>query len=213
MPLLNWPPSKGPKPPHLEVVWYFTAPKVSRKDLNFKKPASHREEQKRLLDAAWQERDRTSKHHYAVISPATRDGSSDFVDDEIVLWQHVRTVSTLTLEQAHTIIAGVGKPSRKIANYLPISTVTLELTYPLLVGRRLKIPPFIIYGEIGDGSAVKFKEQSIGYILWVASREYVRIYKNWRTYGIWGHSIDDLYFTRFKATSKGKAELSVCSSV
>lgn len=85
-----------------------------------------------------------------------------------------------------------------------VRDVNVKLEYPFDAGSKLTIHP---YKRIPGWKRGDRREMSVGYVLWHVAREYGRIYRNAKKYGVWGHEIDDLCFEGFTLHSNGKIDL------
>ena len=218
MPLLNWPPAKGPKPPHLSYKRRLAVPPPGRKDFTFTQPPESAAERRQLIEAV-------SEFHPiddGVKAPPFEDkiGGSVFpqakrkrrlkAETRFRLKHHVATIGTLNLEQAHLLVMGTGFQRRALERKLPAKPLSLEIIYPLNKGVKLKIFPFSMIDVYGDGRKVEGERMSIGYVLWMVAQEYFRIYKHWKRYGVWGHEIGDLIFEGLEV-NRGRAQVLVGS--
>jgi len=52
---------------------------------------------------------------------------------------------------------------------------------------------------------------SPGYLMWVVAKEYERIYKEHKKYGVWGHAMSDLGFERITVRPDGVVDLFIGS--
>jgi hypothetical protein len=141
---------------------------------------------------------------------------------------HIKTVASLTLLQAHRVLCVIdengcsgllvgsrgdfmprkrglgscGSLRGRRRSEAPIPpTAIVDLDYPLSRIARVTIPPFWQNGPV----------QSWGHILWQIARAYKQIYKQWKKWGVWGHSLDDLYYEGLAATRDGRLNLDVGS--
>jgi hypothetical protein len=211
--LANWPPSRGPKPPEMQIILEKFEPAPAHcTRIKFKQSKDCVEERKELVEAALE-----IKHKELLGEPAKLPRKLSrpitervYVERDFKLDHHVSTVAGLSLEQAVRMIAGVGARSKRLAYELPRKAVTIDITYPLTQGVRMRIYPYTLTQEYGDGSSVEMEYMDIGYVLWMIAREYQHIYANWKNYAVWGHEIDDLVLERITFDHRrGRAKLEV----
>ena len=118
------------------------------------------------------------------------------------LWLPVWECSTLTLRQADAMIHGTldcshepkrqrrkGETSR-LSNDLPARDLTFYIDYPLTQAARVTVRPFR-HDQKGHWGPPRM---TLGYLHWQAARAYVKVYKEHKRYGVWGHHIGDLWF-------------------
>jgi hypothetical protein len=191
MALLNWPPSKGPLPPHLKVVRSDAVLGIKRRDFAFKQPPQARAERRDLLEAAM-EHHGDPKIEEKVGMEFT--GKREKTDTEFLLDHPVVTVAQLTFWEADLLIHGVGANTGALTRRIPSRIYEIPLTYPLTLGAEIQLAPLEITLTLGNGKKEVLESQSIGYVLWVVAQEYKRIYADWRLYKPWGHGIEDLAF-------------------
>lgn len=214
MPLMNWPPSRGPKPPEIDVVGKsFEMPEPGRREFRFRQPKDAVEEQKVLVAAALsvkykelggkEQRDAKLLRDLRGADGEPRCAYERTLDLDV----HVATLATLSIEQASVLVRGVGRRRGELEYDLPTKPLLIDITYPLTVGVRLCVHPYTLTQEFGDGLKLPVRCMDVGYFLLVVAQEYKRIYDHWRRYRVWGHELDDLYFTRltFPKAGKGKA--------
>jgi len=214
--LLNWPPAKGEKPPHLQVKRTYEAPVPSRADFDFRQPRHAVEERRVILSAALDHHGQGDAVEEKIGASIPRAGRvapipRRTLERDFRLNHHVATVGTLTLEQADELLHGCGALVRRLERDLAPRPVSVDIVYPLSVGVRLKLRPFTVVEEWGDGTRSEEKRMSVGYVLWSAAREYERIYLDWAKYKVWGHGLEDLVFERLLVRPRGRLDLWVGS--
>jgi hypothetical protein len=226
MGLLNWPPSRGPKPPHLQVVdRRIDAPPVGRYDFTFKPSRLVITERKTMLEAIGHP-DLKKVEEAQVFTPDRPLPKGVMIrlklgrqylagptkrrakyPTDLGLDYHVATFSSLTPGQAISLAYGID-PKGYIEHEFAPRVLDISLTYPLSLGVRLRLKPYENVLVYGDGEEEAAREMTVGYVLWMVAQEYLRIYEEHTKYRVWGHAIDDLYFTRLKIKGR-KAELEV----
>jgi hypothetical protein len=112
-------------------------------------------------------------------------------------------VASIPFETARRLIIG-GAPKGKhgIALEIEPKPITITLDYPLSRAVTITVKPYQIHG-------CKFMD--LGYVLWQIAKQYQRIYKEHKRYGVWGHMLDDLWFERLTIDKNGQAELFIGS--
>lgn len=151
---------------------------------------------------------------------------------------HVDTLASLTLLQALNVVyvesAEIKRTEKRVrrrradrwrkrqkamVRYLrfPREAIRTRIDYPLNVPLDLVVKPYsLAWRRHRASSRMRGDTMNPAYFLWVLAREYRRIYRQHRRYGIWGHAIGDLWFERIRIMRPGKdgiwrAELSVGS--
>lgn len=217
MTMLNWPPSRGPKPPELEVTKEtYEAPDRICRDIKFAMPRTHIEERKKIVELAMEVRRnelvsrKKAEHRISWAArlyrhPRLKSARRHF---DFLLDHPVEPIADLELNKAVAVVRGMDRRSGFFGPSLPPRAVRVDLTYPLTIGVQLTIPPYDVTTEWGDGRELTDSRMDVGYVLWVVAREYVRIYENWRRYKVWGHELADLYFERLTVDgSRAKLEV------
>jgi len=190
MPLLNWPPSKGPLPPHLKVARSEVTLKLKRRDFQFRQPPQASAERRHLLEAVMDVHDDPKVEEKV----GMEFGVKEKKDTEFILDHPLALLAKLTFEEADLLVHGVGTSTDLLTRRLPAKRYEIPLTYPLTVGVELRVDPFELTRTMGDGKKIREDRMSIGYLLWVVAQEYRRIYADWKVYRPWGHGIEDLTF-------------------
>jgi len=216
--LLNWPPSKGPKPPALACRHVYDVPPVVQRDFKFKQPPVCAGERRMLLDAVMdhhgkrlpEEKVGTSTNEEEFAAAQRRRGAPRY-ETHYRLNHQVAMLGTLTLPQADMLVCGYGVRLRRLGQDLPPKPITVGLLYPLEVGSELHIKPYRYVLAYGDGKEAVQLRMTVGYVLWCVAQEYLRIYKEWRHYVVWGHELADLYFEVLDVRPGGRADLFVGS--
>lgn len=200
MTLENWPPSRGPKPSHLQVKEVRVEPeRTDRMDFTFRQPRIAVTERKLLLEAIGHP---ATDKGLRVVTPTVSIPKGEKVQLQVVTRQrrlknhsnftfdyHVATVASLTSIQAINLLSSnLGEKG------IDPRVLTVDLTYPLTMGVRVKMRPYTLVEEFEDGHERTFKEMTLGYVLWVMAHEYIRIYEEHKKYRVWGHELDDLHF-------------------
>lgn len=210
MPLMNWPPSRGPKPPEIDVVEQsFEMPEPGRREFKFRQPKDSIAEQKVLVQAALDIKyrelggkgDKKMRQQLRRMVGETIRRTRESVFDLDV---HVATLATLSIKQAAMLIRGVGHRNAKFEGELPAKPLVVDITYPLTIGVRICVHPYVFTQKFGDGEEFSARGMDIGYFLLVVAQEYKRIYDHWRRYKVWGHELDDLYFDRLEIHKDGR---------
>ena len=116
---------------------------------------------------------------------------------------HVATVATLTPDQASTLLFGTNSEDPHASWYeFEPRDLLVTIDYPLDPGVQVRIP----------ARAYSRRDMpSLGRFLLAIAREYQEIYRKPAKYGIWGHSLSDLYFERVTVSKHGMVELAVGS--
>lgn len=185
--LINWPPSRGADNPHVPKSVEYLLGGITRTDIP-------REESD--LDLTGIRRERTES-----------------LKGKFYCNYHVQTVSTLTIEQAHMLLdVQTAEPDSESGHWCmfkpePIKT---RIDYPVNLAVELTIPPLSIKTFWKDGTENIRDYISPGYLMWVVSQEYKRIYEEHEKYGVWGHAITDLFFEGFEIEN-GLAQLLIGS--
>jgi hypothetical protein len=220
--LANWPPSRG-KNPHTHNIKYAIAV-THRKDgrppkkLTREEIKQRREKAKKFLEEAEKKtkKGKKGKKKWFTVKRGRRKprplvGTWD-VDYQVV------AVASLTLEQAVRILSGtrikpdVQRHDRWILHAAKPLTVTLN--YPLSRSVTFTVPPLrrLHSGcRVCKRKGLKTKDMSLGAFLWIVAKEYQRIYRSHRKYGVWGHAIGDLWFERIIINREGKVHLFIGS--
>jgi hypothetical protein len=131
---------------------------------------------------------------------------------DFYLSHHVASVASLSLDVARNVIIAACPVPKKHARYRPVDTgwnmepksITVTLDYPLSRACEITIKPFRLWKGGPDC-------MDIGYVLWTLAKQYERIYKEHKRYGVWGHMMGDLYFERLTIDKKGRGSLFVGS--
>jgi hypothetical protein len=131
-------------------------------------------------------------------------------DRDFWLCHRVESVAGLSVEVARSVIIAACPAPKK--SRVPVSTgwnmeakpITVTLDYPLSRACEVTIKPYKVWK---DGP----EYMEIGYVLWVLAQEYLRIYREHKRYGVWGHMMGDLYFERLTLDKKGHGTLYVGS--
>ena len=224
--LLNWPPSRGPKPfcmtKHSNRPFIY--PEPEREDI--KKPLREPiavnlpwEAEKEIIEESTTAEGKCWKSGYEAI-----DSSKNFIKgleltpEEMLarekekfekkqsysLNYHVKTVASLTVKQADSLLLGKDNETKCLEKYIePGREIEVLITYPLSLNVLLKIKPY-------DRSSHVKQQLTVGYVLWLIAKEYERIYIEHEKYGIWGHEMGDLYFEQL-SIQKNKAKISIGS--
>lgn len=223
MPLINWPPSKGPKPAWLRSKRRYIVPNPERHDFRVKQTADTAAERRILLDAVMDFHPIDDKDVKKIPDVEDKVGHSFRMEKEgkrvrrrkgetkFLFNHHIATLGTLTITQAIRLIQGYGVTKRGLEHELPLMPINVQLTYPLSKGVELTIHPYQVVRTFGNGKIEEDERMEVGYLLWVIAQEYFRIYKNWKQYKVWGHDIGDLFFEGLKISKNGDADLLVGS--
>ena len=225
MGLMNWPPSRGPMPAHMRKKPKYEIPELIIEPVewvpsrNGRKPAT---EIKRIPTKPAPEMSKKNKALlkrgiHSMADMIARDNAKPKV--YLRLNYHVATTATLKPEQWDLIGGAELVPARKpalskrealchvsggkayatLSNHLPVRTITVDLEYPMSMTARVTIRPYSHVIPSPSGRLTrKFEEMTIGYVLWQLARAYKIIYRQHKTYGIWGHAITDLCFESFE---------------
>jgi hypothetical protein len=201
--LLNWPPSRGPMPPWMRRERPMRIPEPLRAEVE--RPA------RRARGAEAQLR-----------RPPTRRQMRDLRGTPGTWWTgiHVATLGGITAAQAERLVHVSDDPGRagyrrvrrggKRQEFPANAAIRVRLSYPLsrdlvLTVRPYTIPggrrPMFVRSRARSGRRV---EMTVGYFLWAVAREYRRIYRRHRHWGVWGHGLDDLWFEIVEVTGLGK---------
>lgn len=217
MPLMNWPPSKGPNPYERQIT--YKPGRVTRQDLPVDwHPAAAEEHE--IIEEIRREENGGPAVPFEPPSegfepprpfeppPAPPVGAWK-------VWFQVDDVASLTLEQAQALLTGVRvEPDHDdFDNWwnAKFGTLTVDLTYPLALGVRLTIEPMIVTWTGGERPTETRRDMILGYFLWVVAKEYERIYREHEKYGVWGHAMSDLGFERIIVREDGSVELFIGS--
>ena len=208
--IINWPPAKGPKPPHLQVTEKrIESIQAIRSEFKFKQPADAALERAILLDTIGDHEVEKIHEGVKIVHPANDYRILGSYGRDFRLSHHVGSIANLSALDARKLISGWSIRRRKFEWLLPPRAVTIPITYPLSIGVKLKIQPYDYVVEYADSTDLCERELSLGYVLWVVAREYVRIYDDWKRYKIWGHELWDLWFRKLSVTKTGRVELVV----
>lgn len=207
---LNWPPARGPKPPELERKVEYEVQRAAFEPFRLRQSRAAKDERLLLVEAAldlkYRELGGVDKHPTIEwIRPKTQAYRlpSKFSAD---VDYPVQVIAQLDFVTANQFVQGVARGIR--LDEIAPKAITVDLTYPLSVGVRMKIKPFVVNESIGDDDGVCHRAMSIGYILWAIARQYENIYENWKKYEIWGHGLEELRFSRLKI-SRGRGRIEV----
>lgn len=201
--LLNWPPSRGKKPYYLCAKPIYTIPEPGVEDFDFKPSGEQALERGEILRALTNPQ--SAIEYITLRGPASRLPKEPF-ETSFVLSHPVKAISEFSFEESVSgIIKGWGKTTHLMTDLMKPETITIKITYPLTKGVKITIRPY----RCGPKGSVPYMK--LGYVLWCVAREYRRIYKEWRRYGVWGHSIEDLMFVSFEIDDSGRADLEVIS--
>lgn len=218
--LMNWPPSRGVNP---HVHKYDVTPSVSIKDLPA--PKQHRTAiaEKDLISEI---QSPTFKLPRVKIRPRSMSvpRKQPLLAGTWKVWFQVEDVANLTLQQADAIIrackeTGEGRSLDHFDNWCMFAPRPLwvDLTYPLTRGVRLCVKPVVWKAKpckaCGDKHSWSLHRPTMspGYFLWVVAQEYVRIYREHKKYGVWGHALSDLGFERITIRKDGVVDLYIGS--
>jgi hypothetical protein len=208
--ITNWPPAKGPKPPHLQVTEKRIESKPPiRSEFKFRQPADAVLERAILLDTIGDPEVAKISEGVKVVHPANDYQVLESYERDFRLSHHVGSIANLSALDARKLVSGWSVRRKKFEWLLPPRATTVPITYPLSLGVKLKITPYHYVVEFADDTDLCETELSLGYVLWVIAKEYVRIYEEWKRYKIWGHELWDLWFKRLTVTKSGRAELVV----
>lgn len=213
MTLLNWDPSKG-DPAEWSGLTKFVLPEIARCDVLPSRRKRHAE--KVLIEDT-----------LAGLEPAGEEPGPEWHVMEIPprhekqlvgnwdTWYQVADVATLNAGQAHRLLHCWERRNRGRHEqwwaHKP-RTLKVDINYPLDTFVRIEVPPLKVQSALPTDRQVMVKEvMSPGWLMWAVAKEYERIYANWKHYGVWGHSIDDLGFERIKVDEDGVATLYVGS--
>lgn len=209
--LVNWPPSKGEKPPHLQHTHSYVIPKMRRWDKAAKITKAQAAERRELLEAVWDHHnDPKVIEEIATTYSAPKSGKKK-AEKFFILNYHVDTVASLSVMQASRLIHGNGLDTKSLCNLLPVRPLTVTLDYPLSTAVELEVKPCLVVRKWGDGKQEDRDCMTLGYFLWVVAQEYRRIYADWKYYKPWGHGIEDLFFENLEVKRGGKVVIGVGS--
>lgn len=221
--LLNWPPSRGANP-HTHD-WKLT-PGAAAKDLPAPKPQTPAVAEKNLIDSleAGVKPEPPSKAEWSRMR-RLKPRKKPLLAGMWHVWYQVDAVAALTLAQADDIVRACPcKGERKHDHfdnwwrYEP-RPLWVDITYPLTRGVRLLVKPLVreslpcktCVKEVGRERDTKQSVMSPGYFLWTVAKEYERIYKEHKKYGVWGHGLEDLGFERITIRKDGVVDLFIGS--
>jgi hypothetical protein len=133
----------------------------------------------------------------AIAAPALRGFLCDALDPERLLGEamshrrhismsiHVKTLATLTLHQAESVVSGVDRDTGELCHLLEARPLRITLTYPME-------KPYVVSigGETGETGE---RSLWLGGVLWHVAKGYEEVYKDPEKYGVWGHGLSDLY--------------------
>lgn len=204
--LANWWPGRGPLPKHLHEPKY-ELPAPITKDVEIIQSAIVSIE-KAAIKAIVTGDEKTRAGQQARPKPKSKMRSFKLKRsrpryyDDFMLNHHVESIASIPFETAQRlIIGGAKKALHGIALEIEPQPITIRLNYPLSRAVEVTIKPYERNGR---------KWMNLGYILWIIAREYKRIYKQHKHYGIWGHMLDDLWFERL-TIKNGRGELFIGS--
>jgi hypothetical protein len=213
--LLNWPPSRGPKPD-----WMTTGPQISVPDVTLltseRTPGSptladsEREDIEKALagegprkiappafapdgDGAPVLVQQPSAYSGGTTRPRTRRRQTY----HLVMNAHLASVASLDLRTAQRVITAFDEEEHRCVSVLPARTYHAKLIYPLTVDVMISIPPVTVTHATRPGRPERKPQPQVdvGYLAWVIAKTYAEtIYKEWEHFGVWGHAIEDLWF-------------------
>lgn len=219
----NWPPSRGPLPPWLkEPKLKVIAPE--RTDGPPPRRLTAEEQRKRLASPLLvQLSSSSSSFGHSELEKAVKRATPKAPKKKCGnpgKWRmciHVASLAELTARQACNVVyahavcpprpVGVGDPSqltpreqqerqkenakwrRQVPEFPYDEAVCTTINYPLRRELHLVVPPY----QLSRGKR-SWSWMDLGYFLWVVAREYQRVYRQHRKYGVWGHAITDLWF-------------------
>jgi hypothetical protein len=207
---LNWPPAKGPRPPELDPKIEYEVERPAFAPFRLRQSRAAKDERLLLVEASldlkYRELGGVDKHPTIEwIRPRTSAARlpSKFSAD---VDYPVHAIAKLDFETASQFVQGIARGIR--LDEIAPRAITVDLTYPLSVGVRMRIKPYTVNESRGDDDGTFHRAMSVGYILWTIARQYENIYENWKKYGIWGHGLEELRFTRLKV-SRGRGRVEV----
>ena len=212
----NWPPAKGPKPRHLAMKLVYQEVASKRTDFSFEFPLEFKKERRAMLDAIMEYepgqrgKEKISRSSFHDDGADELRGERVLVGERMSLAHHVQTLSTLTHQQASRMIYGASKKAQTISEMLT-RPAQIRLTYPLSRGVLLEVRPFIPILRTDGFALRRARRMTVGHVLWTVAHEYLRIYADWKRYGVWGHAFEDLYFEAMTVKKGGVVDLVVGS--
>jgi len=169
--LVNWPPSRGPKPPEMRyrtTYRYRRVPAIERLPAPTKLPKREQIREGYMSETGY-----------------------------LRLCVPVSRAADLKVGQASAIISGAGVVLSQVSltRFLDARTYVCDLQAYLSHTARVTIEPYTIRTvRESDGSVRERKSSSVGYLLAMLGRAYRSIYRDHEAWGVWGHEISDLVF-------------------
>lgn len=195
--LLNWPPSRGPKP-----KWLSTPPRYVVEEPTIECIEAEQYTPPEVVKVRIKAPPR-SKTSFGIGKEIFAKDLEQKANAQVTWNAHVsapiETLLGVTIEQARDLVHGIdrklhrGKP--QWASPMPVREFVCDLDYPLHRIARVRIRPYVVrYRRRSGGWATSSARMDLGYVLWQLARAYAKIYKRHKEFGIWGHAISDLTF-------------------
>jgi len=210
--LLNWWPARGPLPKRMhEPKYVLPVPVVTDGPI---KRSAMSESEKGFIEAMATATNvkktfralngKRVKSHRRWSKPVKLKKLKKRYYSDFFLNHHIESVASIPFETARCLIIGGGpwKEHQFIATQIEPTPITITLDYPLSRAVTITIKPYELHGH---------KYMDLGYVLWQVAKQYQRIYKQHKRYGVWGHMLDDLWFERLMIKKNGQAELFIGS--
>lgn len=207
--LLNWPPSRGPKPKWMADGPSIEVPKITL--LTSERPKRAPDSEAEMIADAIKES----------VKKSAGDARKQYASDEVAIkrisfadirrqreeqqhWalslnHHLASIAALNdVRTAERLIFGVTEEGR-LEMTLPTRTYRVVLGYPLSIDVVLSIPPLEITPRPRPGRKARpmRQHQTVGYLAWVIAKTYEEtIYADWERFGVWGHALSDLWLEK-----------------
>lgn len=199
--LLNWPPSRGPKPDWMTRGPEITVPAVTLLTSERLRPPTMVDEERADIEKALDGKG---------IGEIVADGRGETfpLDPErgkddtrqtyhLAMNTHLASVASLDLRTAQRVVTAFDEEEHRCVSLLPTRTYRAKLIYPLNVDVMISIPPVTVTHARRPGRPKRTPKPhvDVGYLVWVIAKTYAEtIYKDWKRFGVWGHAIEDLWF-------------------
>lgn len=200
---MNWPPSRGPKPPREVPVTEYPDPVIEgpldriHGDEEDFEPV---DEPRRDLKPMFIERNgqivRSEFPEEETLITATEVHEQERLRRYAALSTNVSVVHLLEAGAMHSrrLVQGVSLHGQRKGRFEgpPPRAVSGYLSYPLNKVARVTVKPWT--RAWGGGEPREFSDT--GWVLWCLAKAYEQIYAQHEAYGVWGHEIGDLIFER-----------------
>jgi len=77
-------------------------------------------------------------------------------------------------------------------------------SFRVIIDYPIEHPVLVKFDALkGVHNEKEFNCSNLGYVLWQISKAYIKIYEDYKTWGVWGHSLHDLCYERITITKNG----------